>query len=97
MTNPDHQIAKQILDNVFDMYKRKNADYGNSFAEQYEKYGDLSYMIRKDDKSRRFEQLCKQDTQVVSESKEDTVMDSMGYDLLWLIEQVKLKQVTSNE
>lgn len=91
-SNPDHLIAKQILDNVFEMYKRKNADYGNSFARQYAKHGDLSYVIRKDDKAFRFEQLMKHDALVLVESKEDTVMDSMGYDLLWLIEQEKIKR-----
>jgi Nucleotide modification associated domain 1 len=77
---------KKILNEIHDIYKRKNADYGNSFSEQFNEYGLLSAVIRLDDKMRRLKQLIKHEAQVKDESMEDTILDLASYAILTLME-----------
>jgi hypothetical protein len=79
-------LHKQILDEMHDTYKRKNADYGNSFEEQYKEYGLLSCNIRLDDKMRRLKQLSKNEAQVKDESVRDTLMDLANYAIMTVME-----------
>lgn len=90
MTNPDYELHSDILAEVHELYKKKNADYGSSFAYQYKEYGMTSAVIRLDDKIRRLKQLLKSEAQV-DESKEDTLMDIIGYAALTLMEMRKEK------
>jgi hypothetical protein len=83
-TNAD--LHKQILDEMHDTYKRKNADYGNSFEEQYKEYGLLSVLIRLDDKMRRLKQLSKNEAQIKDESIRDTLMDLCNYSVMSVME-----------
>ena len=82
----NQEIHKNILDNMHDVYKRKNADYGNSFEEQFNEYGLLSALIRLDDKMRRLKQLSKNDAQVKDESIADTLLDLANYSVMTLME-----------
>jgi transcriptional regulator of heat shock response len=84
ITNAD--LHKQILDEMHDTYKRKNADYGNSFEEQFKEYGLLSVLIRLDDKMRRLKQLSKNEAQVKGESLRDTLMDLCNYSVMSVME-----------
>mgnify|MGYP000958995088 CR=1 FL=1 len=68
---------------------RKNHDYGDSFAKQYEKYGLMSALIRMDDKMRRLETLLGGTDAQVDESIKDTLLDLAGYALLASIEASK--------
>ena len=68
---------------------RKNHDYGDSFAKQYEKYGLISALIRMDDKMRRLETLLDGKDAQVDESIKDTLLDLAGYALLASIEASK--------
>jgi transcriptional regulator of heat shock response len=80
------ELHKQILDEMHDTYKRKNADYGNSFEEQFKEYGLLSVLIRLDDKMRRLKQLSKNEAQVKDESLRDTLMDLCNYSVMSVME-----------
>jgi Nucleotide modification associated domain 1 len=82
----DTALHKIILDEIHDTYKRKNADYGNSFAEQYAEYGLLSAVIRLDDKMRRLKQLLKNEAKVKDESIRDTLMDLANYSIMTIME-----------
>ncbi|MET3658498.1 DUF1599 domain-containing protein [Sporosarcina psychrophila] len=75
-----------VCDKVRDLLIRKNHDYGDSFAQQYAKYGLQSALIRMDDKMRRLETLADGEQAQVAESIEDTLMDLAGYALLALVE-----------
>lgn len=77
---------RQACDEVRDLLIRKNHDYGDSFAQQYAKYGLQSALIRMDDKMRRLETLTDGKQAQVAESIEDTLADLAGYALLALVE-----------
>jgi hypothetical protein len=82
----DTALHKAILDEIHDTYKRKNADYGSSFAEQFAEYGLLSAVIRLDDKMRRLKQLLKNEAKVKNESIRDTLMDLANYSIMTIME-----------
>jgi hypothetical protein len=77
---------REVIEEIHNTFKIKNADYGNSFGEQYEEYGLLSAVIRLDDKMRRLKQLLKQDAQVKDESIRDTVLDLANYAIMTVME-----------
>lgn len=74
-----------------DLLVRKNHDYGDSFAQQYAKYGLMSALIRMDDKMRRLETLQGGEQSLVSESVDDSLQDLAGYAVLTLVERLKSK------
>jgi hypothetical protein len=80
------QLHEQICKELNDIYVRKNADYGNSFGEQFQEHGLVSAVIRLDDKMRRLKSLTKQQAQVKDESIEDTLLDLCNYSLMTVIE-----------
>jgi hypothetical protein len=75
-----------VIEEIHETFKIKNADYGNSFGEQYSEYGLLSAVIRLDDKMRRLKQLMKQDAQVKDESIRDTILDMANYGIMTVME-----------
>jgi hypothetical protein len=79
-------LHREVIEEIHNTFKIKNADYGNSFGEQYEEYGLLSAVIRLDDKMRRLKQLMKQDAQVKDESIRDTVLDLANYAIMTVME-----------
>lgn len=92
------QKFEQITTNMFDLYKRKNADYGNSVAKTFDEYGLVSFLVRIEDKLNRVATLTKKFTteqQVKDEKIEDTLLDLANYSIMALIEldRVKSEQV----
>jgi hypothetical protein len=79
-------LHREVIEEIHTTFKIKNADYGNSFGEQYEEYGLLSAVIRLDDKMRRLKQLMKQSAQVKDESIRDTVLDLSNYAIMTVME-----------
>lgn len=98
MTYNRVQKFEQITTNMFDLYKRKNADYGNSVAKTFDEYGLVSFLVRIEDKLNRVTTLTKKSTteqQVKDEKIEDTLLDLANYSIMALIEldRVKSEQV----
>lgn len=63
----------------------KNKDYGNSFENTLNKYGDVALMLRLEDKFKRLESLFRNKENLVKdEGFEDTLRDLAGYCLLYL-------------
>lgn len=92
------EVHKKIIDEIHETYQKKNADYGNSFEEQFKEYGLLSAVIRLDDKLRRLKQLNKQDAKVKDESIEDTLLDLANYSIMTVMElRKKTKGESLNE
>ena len=89
-------LIKDTCDEIKNLLLRKNHDYGNSFAKQYEKYGLTSGLIRLDDKMNRLETLRNNEAQV-QESIEDTVADIAGYAILLLIELRKDRMLNGKQ
>ena len=85
-TNPiTHEF---ICDELYETYKKKNADYGDSFAQSLDKHGLIAAIVRMDDKMNRVINLYKADEQLVEdESIRDTLMDLANYaimSVMWL-------------
>lgn len=74
--------------------QKKNRDYGNSYEEMINKYGQVALMIRFQDKFGRLESIVLkgQEVEVSDEKVEDTLMDIAGYAILELARLKKLKQ-----
>lgn len=68
-----------ILSPIADLLKRKNTDYGNSYAILRERFGTISFLVRLHDKINRVEQLIKNEALVKEESVLDTLKDIIGY------------------
>jgi len=82
----DEERFRSILDTMFDTFKAKNHDYGNSFAKTFKEFGIMAPVVRMNDKMERIKQLIKSDAQVKDESIRDTILDLANYCVLTLVE-----------
>lgn len=78
-------MHKKVCDELTDLYRRKNHDYGDSFHLSYVKWGLPMAAIRLGDKLQRFETLIRAESQV-DESVRDTLVDLANYSIMTLIE-----------
>lgn len=77
---------KGITDRMYDTFKKKNADYGNSFRELYEECG-LTYAYgHMREKLERVRSLMKNGAQVKGESMKDSLYDLANYAVLTIME-----------
>ena len=85
------QIHEKVCQELTETYKKKNADYGNSFENSLDKHGLIAGIVRMDDKMSRLISLnSKNEQQVMDESLRDTLMDLANYaimSVMWLDEQ----------
>lgn len=80
---------KAITEELNDIYKRKNADYGDAFGDTFRKLGIISAVTRISDKTNRLMSLAAKseaDRMVKDESIRDTLMDLANYAIMSLIE-----------
>lgn len=81
-------IYQYILNNLEESYKAKNNDYGNSFADTYEKFGCVSFLVRITDEYNKLLTLCDPNIPEQRVKKiDDTILDLANYCLLWLVER----------
>ena len=83
---------EQICNEIHEMYIKKNADYGDSVGELYQKLGDVSFLTRISDKYHRLMNLmCDCDgymkKDINYESVDDTIQDLANYCIIWLMER----------
>ena len=88
---------EQIWNEIHEMYIKKNADYGDSVGELYEKLGDISFLTRISDKYHRLMNLmCDSDgykrKDINYESVDDTIQDLANYCIIWLMEREMKKE-----
>lgn len=88
---------EQICNEIHEMYIKKNADYGDSVGELYEKLGDISFLTRISDKYHRLMNLmCDSDgykrKDINYESVDDTIQDLANYCIIWLMEREMKKE-----
>jgi len=75
MANRVEQL-KDIQQNALELFKRKNADYGDAFA----KYGLVGVLMRIEDKIQRCLSITKSGINLVNdEALEDTLLDLHNY------------------
>ena len=91
LTLDNVQIHEKVCQELTETYEKKNADYGNSFANSLDKHGLIAGIVRMDDKMSRLISLnSKNEQQVMDESLRDTLMDLANYaimSVMWLDEQ----------
>lgn len=76
-----------ICNDLADLYRRKNADYGDSFGKSFQEYGMAMPCIRLEDKLNRLKSLTKNGgAQVKDESIQDTLLDLANYAIMTVIE-----------
>lgn len=78
--NPFMEEYEKIVNETVKLCKRKNADYGSSVQDTYEKFGDISYLVRITDKYNRICSLLQNGkAEVEDESITDTIVDLANY------------------
>lgn len=85
---------EQLANQLIEIQKRKNADYGSSFDQTLDEFGLVASATRMSDKFNRFKSLmrCGSSAQVEDEKIEDTLMDLAAYAIM-TVEWMKKKQV----
>lgn len=88
MTEQNNNCAMhhKICEELTNLYRIKNHDYGDSFHKSYIKWGLPMAAIRLEDKLNRFETLIKADGKVKDESIRDTLIDLANYAILTVME-----------
>lgn len=83
-----YDMFVDITQDMWDLYYRKNQDYGDSFGRIYNKRGALSALIRLEDKINRLDSIISNDGEVLVEDEtlEDTLIDLANYSIMWLME-----------
>ena len=90
MSLDDKTKVKTHLDlcmSLSELYEKKNADYGDSFAQMRKRYPEVIGMKLWEKVNRLCNLLGGQNQQVVDESIEDTLMDIANYALMELTER----------
>lgn len=89
------ELHQQILNEMHDLYEKKNHDYGDSVHDTYMKYGLTSFLVRIEDKLNRIRTLDKNrnDIKVTDEKIEDTLLDLANYAVIALVEEKLSKTI----
>ena len=80
------ESMKKVYDENYQTFLKKNADYGSSFEESLNEFGEVAGIVRISDKYNRLVNLTKNENKVL-ESKADTLKDMANYCLMlavWL-------------
>lgn len=73
------RLFRNIQDEAFELFKKKNSDYGNSFEE----YGTIGILIRMNDKIKRAQTITNNNVILIdTESLRDTLIDLHNYTAL---------------
>lgn len=78
---------EKITAEMLETYKKKNADYGNSFSETIQEFGYIPAVARINDKVKRMKNIVKgQKMNIESESLRDALLDTANYCVLTIVE-----------
>ena len=86
MNKINAESMRKAYDENYQTFLKKNTDYGNSFEESLNEFGEVAGIVRISDKYRRLVNLTKNENNVL-ESKSDTLKDMANYCLMqavWL-------------
>jgi hypothetical protein len=75
------QRYNKLIDDSIDLHKRKNHDYGDSYANTVKEFGYVVMMVRLYDKYSRYMMWCSKDMQV-DEKITDTLQDLANYSMM---------------
>lgn len=81
----DRQLV-EVLKELEDLLRKKNADYGSSYDKSVEEFGSVVTLIRLGDKFNRLKQLITSNEPAkVEETIEETLLDLVGYGIIELV------------
>ena len=86
MNKINAESMQKAYDENYQTFLNKNTDYGSSFEESLNEFGEVAGIVRISDKYRRLVNLTKNENKVL-ESKADTLKDMANYCLMlavWL-------------
>ena len=85
--NKHQKTFANITDEMRELYKKKNADYGNSFSETIQEFGYIPAVARINDKLKRVKNMVfGQEMNIKDESLRDNLMDIANYCVLTIME-----------
>lgn len=76
---------EKVLDEMADIHVKKDHDYGNSFDELYDDFGNLYAYMHLKEKMNRIKTLRKSRQQVKQESLRDSLLDLASYSVMWIV------------
>ena len=77
----------EVLQELSDLYHRKNHDYGDSFRKSLEEFGLVAAVVRMSDKMERIKALSKGEKAKVTDEKiRDTLVDLANYAIMTVME-----------
>ena len=79
-------MHSQICNELTEIYRKKNHDYGDSYHKSFQKWGLPMAAIRLEDKLNRFETLIKSVGEVKDETMRDTLLDLANYSIMAILE-----------
>ena len=86
MRNNNVSRFDEILQEMRELYEKKNSDYGNSFNETIQEFGFVPAVARINDKVKRMKNIVKgQEMNVKEETFRDCLMDCANYCVLTLM------------
>lgn len=87
MRNNNVSRFDEILQEMRELYEKKNSDYGNSFNETIQEFGFVPAVARINDKVNRMKNIVKgQEMNVKEETFRDALLDTSVYCILTLME-----------
>ncbi|WP_376716185.1 nucleotide modification associated domain-containing protein [Vagococcus lutrae] len=84
----NYKLFNEIITDLEKTYIAKNKDYGNSFEESLNEFGEIAGLVRIGDKFNRAKNLSENKANVINESKIDTYLDMANYcimQVMWLM------------
>ena len=86
MTSSEERFIS-VLQELSDLYHKKNHDYGDSFRKSMMEFGFVSCVIRINDKTERLKSLVKNGIgEVKDETIRDTLLDLANYAIMSAME-----------
>ena len=88
------QRHKELCEQLNEVYRKKNSDYGDSFGKSFQKRGITAAMVRMEDKWNRLDNLTlhPENIQVNDETIGDTLLDLANYCLMTYMELNPIKE-----
>jgi len=84
VVNPFMEEYKKIVTETMELCIKKNKDYGSSVQDTFERFGDISYLVRITDKYNRICNLLDKEGEIKDEGTNDSIRDMANYLFLWL-------------
>lgn len=88
----DADAFRNITDGMYDTFKAKNHDYGNSFSELFKECGMTYAYGHLSEKLKRVKSLMSDEAKVKGESMKDSLLDLANYAILTIMELDKKKK-----